>query len=182
MNEQMKTAAEFSDEPQAWQMFDAIIERSDAFRIYREVKGEYIQPRPETENKGARIDRILFPTQKVIDAGWKTGGAIGVEGKRSGVKAGPLICQALDYTRCLFRIEKNEGELVALIMPRWIFIYPVESSLGDLASVMGNNRIGTCSIQRGLVFHCNGTNAIEIREDGTVRAKDLVLGNKRGSR
>lgn len=180
----VRTSGVFSDEPAAWAVFDAAIELSGAFRIYREVEGEYIQPRPETDPRGARIDRILVPQPKVIAAGWKRGGMIGVEGKKSGSKIGPLVTQAIDYSRCAFRIEREPGELIALVMLPWIFIYPVEPVLGDLASVMANNRIGTAAMTNSrLVFSCNGTNAITIAADGSLfGVKDLPMGSKRGSR
>lgn len=177
------TSGDFVDEPAAWAAFDEIVDRCGAFTVYREVVGEYVQPRIETQDKGARIDRILIPSQKLIEAGWKRGGAIGVEGKKSGNKSGPLICQAMDYSRCAFGIKKKTGELIADIMLRWVFVYPAEGAFGDLASVMGNNRIGTCWIYRGgVVFGCNGTNAIRVEATGIVYAKDLPMGSKRGSR
>lgn len=183
VTEHLYTVGKFADEPAAWEAFDTIIDRSGAFRVYREVRGEYIQPRLETEDKDARIDRILMPTDKLLNAGWRTGGAIGVEGKKSDSKAGPLIVQAIDYTRCAFRIEKNDC-LLANVLLRWVFIYPVLSSSGDIASIMQQNRIGSVSINYhgGLNFCCGGTTVIQIDADGNVKAKDSNIGNKRGSR
>lgn len=178
------TSGDFVDEDAAWTAFDDLVERSRLFHVYKEVEGEYIQPRPETESKGARIDRILVPLPRIIERGWKKGGAIGVEGKRSGKKIGTLVAQAIDYSRCGFRLElPNHNGLIALVMLRWVFVYPVDAIGGDLASLMAQNRIGTCSIRNGdLVFSCNGTNAIKIISNGSFEAKDLDMGNKRGSR
>ncbi len=99
ITEALSTFGDFQDEPASMAAFDDIAEKSGAFTIYREVWGEYLQPRfgteCTTEEKACRIDRVLVPTKKLIAAGWKNSGAIGVEGKKSGKKAGPLICQAL---------------------------------------------------------------------------------------
>jgi hypothetical protein len=84
--------------------------------MYAEVEGEYVQPRIETEQKDARIDRILIPQPKAVAAGW-TGGIIGIEGKRSGAKAGKLVCQAIDYTRCVFKLNGPLPNI--LVMPMW---------------------------------------------------------------
>ncbi len=183
LTEFLYTAGSHIDEPAAWNEFDEIIGRSGAFRVYREVHGEYLHPRVETEEKKARIDRILVPTDKLLEAGWKTGGAIGVEGKKSDSKCGPLISQAIDYSRCVFKLERKSG-LLAHVMLRWVFIYPVISSSGDIASIMAQNRIGSCSknYHGGLNFCCAGTTVIEIDANGSVKAKDTNIGNKRGSR
>ncbi len=184
ITEFLSTVGKHADEPAAWQEFDEIISRSGAFTMYREVRGEYIHPRIETEDKTARIDRILIPTNKLLDAGWKHGGAIGVEGKKSDMKAGPLVVQAIDYTRCAFRIERNEC-LIANVLPRWVFVYPVKPGAGDIASIMQRNRIGTVFVNGysgALVFSCGNTSVITIYGDGLVKAKDTNIGNKRGSR
>lgn len=183
LTEYLYTAGVFADEPAAWTEFDEIIAKSGTFTVYREVHSEYIQPRLETEDKEARIDRILVPTKRLIEAGWRSGGAIGVEGKKSKAKAGPLVVQAIDYSRCAFRIE-GHGGLLANVLLRWIFVYPVSTSSGDIASIMAQNRIGSCAknYYGGLNFCCAGTTVIKINIDGTIEAKDTPIGNKRGSR
>lgn len=180
------TRGNFSSEAEAWAYFDAVLlKASTSFRSYREVDGEYIQPRPGTESKSARIDRILIPIAGAVDAGWRDG-AIGVEGKKSGHKLGRLICQGLDYSRCVWRLadQHKPGPPGMSFITEWVFLYPVADPGCDLGSVMAQNRIGHVAPgwRGGLVFSCGGTHGIEIDADGAVKAKQLSMGRKRGSR
>lgn len=184
----VRTGGSFFTETSAWEVFDAIIDKCEAFRMYREVEGEFVHPRPMTHEKPSdtekvRIDRLLVPQSKAIASGW-IGGAFGVEGKRSDMKLGPLVTQAIDYSRCVFKLELEKGKLLALVMLKWIFIYPVGFYSGELVSLMANHRIGTCDqwAGDGLLFACAATNGIKIYPDGRIEAKDLPMGNKRGSR
>ncbi len=172
------TAPGFAEETLGLSELDNAIERSGAFRVCREVCGEYLQPRLNAEQKGARIDRILLPNQKAIDAGWLDG-PIGIEGKRSGMKIGKVLSQALDYSRCAWEIKN--GFCVWL---RWVFIWPLENPKADLESVMAQNRIGYVGPAPGsrIVFGCGGTNGITIMPDGSLNCKPLPMGRKVGSR
>jgi hypothetical protein len=175
-----RTVGDFSTEAEAWAEFDRLVLATGAFTLYREVEGDYVQPRPGTELKAARIDRVLVPKLAMVKAGWD-GGIIGVEGKRSGEKLGRLINQAIDYTRCVFRLNGDIPNI--LVMPRWVFIYPCERVHGDLESIMTQNRIGTCGSGRsGLWFQCSAVHALEIQQTGGVTARPINMGNKRGSR
>lgn len=175
--ETARTSGEWETEEEAWEAFDVAVERSGAFKIYREVEGVYVQPRPFTEQKSSRIDRILCPLRKAIDAGWPDG-AFGVEGKKSETKIGKIVAQALDYSRCAFHLDSG-----FIILLPWIFIFPAPSQLGDIMSVMAQNRIGTADLSNGrLCFSCASTNGIVIHRDGQVEAKRLPMGGKRGSR
>lgn len=180
MNEiqQVLTGGEFQTEELAWEHFDQAARQSECFRIYREVPGEYMQPRYGCEDKCARIDRICVPTEKLIKAGWPHG-PFGVEGKKSGTKIGKVLAQALDYTRCLWEIR--EGFLIAV---NWVFVWPLDDPRGDLASLMAQHRIGYVRSwnRTPLVFSCGGMNGIVIHSDGSVEAKRFPMGNKVGSR
>lgn len=174
------TTGKFRDEADAWRAFDERVELSGAFAIHREVEGDYVQPRPFTELKRARIDRILVPKQKAFDAGWRYG-ILGVEGKRSGEKLGPPLSQSLDYARCVFKLLPSGF----LVYPLWVFLYPMERQSGPVESVMAQNRIGTAefSFSRSLLFNagtCSGV--IHIAPDGSVFTRPIECGNKRGSR
>jgi len=173
-----KTTGEWKTEAEAWEDFDRVIDQSAAFKVYREVEGFYVQPRSCTEDKSASIDRILCPLRKAIDAGWPDG-AFGVEGKKSGTKIGKIVAQAMDYSRCAFHLDSG----FVILLP-WVFIFPADGQLGDLASVMAHNRIGTAclSLNGRLCFSCAGINGIVIGPDGDIDAKKLPLGQKRGSR
>lgn len=179
--QQVLTGGDFATEDAAWDAFDRVVEANGAFRSFREVRGEYLQPRPDTEHKDSRIDRILIPLPRAIEAGW-TYGAIGIEGKKSGTKVGRLICQAMDYTRCVFELEQYPAGL--LLMCKWVFVYPMEKPFGDLESVMTQHRIGyVCHRTRGICFGCGSTNGLILNDDGSLKvANDLPMGRKRGSR
>lgn len=177
------TGGEFENEPAAWEWFDAMIDRSKSFRNCKEVRGTYIQPRIDTDEKDARIDRVLIPLKPAIEAGWGDG-AIGIEGKKSGTKIGKLISQAMDYTRCVWELEEHHSSVPGLLlMTRWVFIYPVDRIVGDIESIMAQNRIGYVRISsRMLAFSCGGTNGITIDAGGLIDVKQLPMGRKRGSR
>jgi hypothetical protein len=128
-----QTVGDFADEDAAKADFD---------RRYSEVEGCYVQPRHGTDDKAPRIDRLLIPTRALIEDGW-TYGIIGVECKQSGRKLGPLISQCLDYSRAVYTLRDSKFA----VMCSWIFMWPTDSVVGDLASVMDQNRIG-CAIWR----------------------------------
>jgi hypothetical protein len=176
--QKFKTALEFPDEPSACARFDELAERSGCFKIYREISGCYVQPRMATEDREPKIDRILIPTQRLIEAGWPHG-PIGVECKASGKDLGPILAQAQDYSRAVFYLPHGFK-----VMLDWIFIWPCEMVLGDLASVMAQSRIGNVTTTNwlDLKFQCAGSNAIVCHRDGSVEAKGLKCGRKRGTR
>lgn len=182
------TEGEFATEEAAWSFFDEWISRSEGFRVYREVEGRYVVSRPFSVQKSPRIDRVLVPTKKLVDAGWRYG-PIGVEGKRSGHKVGKLILQALDYSWATFEIMPG--------FHMWlesVFVYPLEMPIGDIASLMTQNRIGCIRTRPGskrcpITFQMGGTNVIELLLDCSsdvtqieIHTKDMVSGHKRGSR
>lgn len=173
------TDGSFETEQAAWERFDQIVQAAKSFTIYREVAGEYVHPRLETEVKGARIDRILVPRQPALDQGWSHG-AIGVEGKKSGHKLGKLVCQALDYHRCAWHLPTSHIN----VFLKWVFIYPVDENLiGDIESVMAQNRIGYSNIRQNKVRFCTGaTCTLAIESSGAVEIKTMPQGGKRGSR
>lgn len=172
------TCGGFTEESAGLDALDSSIAKSGAFKLYREVSGWYIQPRFDAEQKSARIDRILVPMRKAIDAGWH-GGPIGIEGKKSGHKVGRIISQAMDYSRCAW--ELPEGFCIVL---RWVFIWPLTNPKGDLESVMAQNRIGCAgpASTARIVFSCGGTNGITILADGSMQTTPLPMGRKAGSR
>lgn len=187
---QLKTEGDYVEESQSLADFDAIIEAGNAFRLYREVPGEYIHPRIGTlehgRDKGAAVDRVLIPLEPALNAGWNWG-AIAVEGKKSGNKLGPMATQALDYHRCAWRLET--GSLRHLeILTRWLFLFPASFPLGVAGSILANNRIGCCRVpinnylKDTLVFTCAGTTGIKVGPGNFIEVHPLNMGNKRGSR
>lgn len=183
--EKPRTAGEYATEFDAWAAFDDVLKLvPGAFRVYEEVCGEYVQPRIGTEEKGARVDRLMIPIAGAVAAGWRDG-AIAVEGKKSDHKIGKMIAQGLDYSRCAWRLEDRHkpGPEGLILMTEWVFLYPIEHVPSELMSIMAQNRIGQVSISKnGLWFTCGGMNTLVIRTDGTITAKSLPMGRKRGSR
>jgi hypothetical protein len=133
-----ETTGDWLTEQASAEAFEAAITPSGLFRVYREVAGILIQPRPSQVDKTMRIDRLLVPTAKLSAIGWAYG-AIGVEIKRSGVKIGPPLAQAMDYTRGVWPIR---GILVQLGA---VFLWPCGKQHGPVASLMAHNRVGTVS-------------------------------------
>lgn len=170
----------FQSEELAMEAFDLIVESNGAFRLHKEVCGEYLQPRADTEKKEARIDRLMIPLKEAISAGWKMG-AIGVEGKRSGSKIGKVVSQALDYSRCAWTL--TDGVPGLLLLVRWVFVYPSDFPVGDIGSVMAQHRIGCVTLcGDSLYFNCGGTNGLILSAGGSVQIKPLPMGKKAGSR
>ena len=135
--EQAMTAGHFSTEVEAASAFDYLIDRSGLFRVHREVRGIVLQSQIDTVDKTVRIDRILMPTEKMMKAGWNEG-AIGVEIKKSRIKAGPAISQMFDYSRSVWKLPS--GYIIAC---KYYFLYPLEKQHGAIASIMAQNRLGS---------------------------------------
>lgn len=176
----INTAGEYATEPEAWAHFDELVTANGAFKMHREVWGDYVQARPNTELKKARIDRLLLPTKSAIDQGWSLG-AVAIEGKKSGNDLGKMLAQALDYTRCAWRLR--DGAPGLLVMSEWVFVYPVNPPSDTLASLMAQTRIGFCYAERQrVVFGSGGTHGLVLYDDGRITTKALVSGRKTGSR
>lgn len=130
------TAGRWATEQDSVAELDRILTQIGAFNVYREVVGEYIQPRVGQDRKTPRIDRMLIPKTELIEAGWAHG-PIGIECKRSGEKLGPAIAQCIDYSRAVWH---HRDYRLAL---NWVFLWPAEKTHGALASILAQQRIGT---------------------------------------
>lgn len=177
--------APYRTEDEAMACFDLLAEQSGCFRIYKEVGGEMIQPRFGCEEKTVRIDRVLIPLQRLLNAGW-VHGPIGVEGKRHDEKAGKAICQALDYHRAIFDLGTADAKLKGFRFSlECIFLWPFEPERGEVASVMAQNRLGCCFRKYDselLRFTADQTIGIQIKCDGVLFVQELKSGRKVGSR
>lgn len=181
LHEQLHTAGEFTTEAESLAAFDRLVGRHpDLFSSFPEVRGWYTQPRLNTVERTPRIDRILVPRARLVEAGW-THGPIGVEAKSSGRKAGPAIAQILDYGRAVFLIESG---CWPRIMLEWIFLWPAVKAGGDLASIMTQHRIGLVHAAHdgSLIFTTDSTTAIKVAPNGAVTARELAAGRKAGTR
>lgn len=171
---------EYATEADAAEAIDVLISQrlSRFFRAYSEAPGRLMQPRAHQVDKTVRIDRLLVPTTAATrELGWAHG-AIGIEIKRSGVKLGPWLAQAMDYARSVFEVGG------VWVQPGAVFLWPCEEQYGPIASVMAHNRVGTvCESRWGTLQMSFGQETVlRAERDGTVRARDLRSGRKVGSR
>lgn len=148
------------------------------WEIHREVCGTLLQPRHGQVDKAVRIDRVLVPGGALLESGWRLG-AIGIEVKRSGVKIGPPLAQALDYTRSAWTL----GNGVTLLLGA-VFLWPMSKQHGPIASVMAQNRVGSASFSPWslLYLQLGEETAINVRFDGEVHLGNGTAGRKVGSR
>lgn len=139
-------------EPNNLARFDRAVGSQQMFRVLHEVDGEYIHALPGQDRQNCRIDRLLFPTQAAIRAGWDHG-PFGVEAKAGGKACGPAICQAMDYRRAGFRTTSG-----IVVLLKWVFLYPLAKQTGPTASVMAQHKIGSCFFDGGnrLKFYAGG--------------------------
>lgn len=173
------TSGMYENEPDSCADFDSRITKSGVFKSYREVWGDYVQPRIGCDAQRPRIDRLLIPTPGLLSAGWKNG-IIGVECKASGKKLGPVLSQCLDYSRAAFVIPGCNYT----VMCSWIFIWPLDDIKGDMESVMAQNRIGSvfCRSYELLNFCTPTLSCLRIDNSGTAIIKEIKCGKKVGSR
>lgn len=174
----MAVIQEYETEALSAAAFDEVIEWTNLFTSFPEVRGTLIQPRPGQVDKSVRIDRVLIPKQRLLDAGWGHG-IIGVEIKRSAVKMGPPIAQAMDYARSVWTLPHNYQ-----VMLSWVFIWPMPTdTYGPLASILAQHRVGcaTSDYWTRLQLKC-GNNILRVSHDGTIRIGTGTNGVKAGSR
>lgn len=181
-SEKLTTCGNYQTEANAWAAFDELVARHpDLLHAYPEVSGTYLCQRVNVQsNKAPRIDRVLVPQRRLCEAGW-THGPFGVEGKASGMSAGPAICQLLDYSNAAFSIKAPPYPRLVL---EWLFLFPCERPYCEIESIMANHRLGVARVTPDgrLVFSAGGIRGIEISPDGAVFARELPMGRKVGSR
>lgn len=167
---------DYEDEKAGLLDLDLRIQATGLFNIASEARGTLLQPLPNSEPKEMRIDRILFPTTKLIGRGWRHG-YIGVEAKKPGEKMGPALAQAMDYLRTAF-ISPNTG---ARIMVNWLVLWPFEFPSGPTESVMAQNRVATCTPRvKGLHFKTSGETLLyhsPYNDETRIRKLDTVRKN-----
>lgn len=159
-----------------------LLKRSELFNIYREVEGQIMHPRPFCEEKGVRIDFILTPKDKLRNAGWN-GGPIGLECKKSGIKLNSPLAQVMDYSRTVWLLKNGY-----MFMCQYYFIWPYHKVQQLFASIMAQNRIGTCSYEannyrKTLGFFCGEAKVIKYDfESSNLSVGKCDFGFKTGSR
>lgn len=174
-----RTTGEFKDELESVAALDRLLEKADLWHVYSEVRGVIAQPRPEQQEKTVRIDRILVPNRRLMDLGWQHG-TIGIEAKRSGLKIGPVLAQAMDYRRTLWRM----GDAGTSVWLDWCFVWPMAKQHGPLASVLSQQRIGSVNTSRWhlLYFQAGESTVLEVDWDGSVKVGGADHGRRVGSR
>ena len=157
---------------------DRALRVTDLWKIYREVRGTLIQPRAGQIDRGVRIDRVLVPNRKLIDLGWIRG-IIGIEIKKSGIKIGPPIAQAIDYGRSIWTLPN--GFNVWLDM---VFVWPMGPQHGNIASILTQNCIGSAYPSDWTPLHLKAgeVNILRVHNDHTVDLGTMVAGKRVGSR
>lgn len=142
------TCGDWADEQASCYAFDSVMARHAAWwSVDQEVPGYIANYAPWQESSTAvRIDRVLIPTPRLCESGWP-GWAVGVEIKRSGVPCGPALAQAMDYARSVFHVRGVPQYL------RWVFVWPLKTQHGPLASLMVHNHVGTATTGRGDLLH-----------------------------
>lgn len=169
----------YATEAEAAADFDAIMRNIDLFTSYDEVPGTLLQPRPGQIDKGVRIDRILVPNAKLIDAGWRHG-IVGVEIKKDCYAFGPYVAQAMDYTRSAFRLGPGNFNTIC----DYVFIWPIPAQHGPIASIMAQNRVGSAMSwsHKHIQFKCGENNILDADIfRGNIRI-GASIGAKVGSR
>lgn len=179
IHEQAFTDCAGGTEAEVCQGFDGVFALNHRwFRVLSEVPGWYVSARPRREIKQPRIDRILLPTRELMAEGWCLG-PVGVELKRGGEKIGRAVCQALDYANAAFPISGG-----CTVYLEWVFIWPITSVTGDIASIMTQNRIGWASSWNGveIVLKAGGGNVLRCNPDQVHSVSRPACGYKAGSR
>jgi hypothetical protein len=136
------TIGDWETEAESASALDQRLEAIGLFRVYREVRGTLVHPRPGQKERAVRIDRLLVPNAKLMALGW-IHRTIGIEIKASHINIGPAFGQAMDYTNSVFDLDG-----LAWVMPSSVFLWPMEKTAGPLASFMGSSRVGSASTER----------------------------------
>lgn len=173
------TCGMYKTEIDACREFDSIIDGTGLFTIAREVLATPMDTDDWRLAKRGRLDRALMPTHLAIDRGWQLG-AIGVEVKRSQVKAGPPMAQARDYRRSWLQIDSRQAFRIS-----FAFLFPYRPAGGGMAySLMHSDRVGGAYIKDGeLVLNCGGSIIAALDINGEKhRFYDVNFGRKRFSR
>lgn len=178
------TFGDFETEEDSCKRFDEIfcktLERY--FSVFKEVKGTYVVNAHCLDKSNCRIDRILVPKTPLIEQGWEFG-AIGVECKRSGIKAGKPLSQCIDYRDAAFKF----GSGGFTIMLEQVFLWPFACCHGAFQSLITQRRVGGIYEYKGaIVFSLFQQNVMTFNTQGEfLRLLNEMMknnGRKRGNR
>lgn len=159
------TIGEWQTETESVGALDKILnDHSNLWHIKAEVRGRLIQPGQSQEDRSLRIDRVLIPKQDLLAINWKHG-AFGIECKKSGERIGPPIAQATDYNRAIYTLDSG-----LKIWLEYVFVWPMDTQHGPLASVLYHQRVGSASwdYSHKLILRLGEQNLLRIRQDGNI--------------
>ena len=175
----LETEGDYATEQESSDAFLSAITATECFTIYQQVNGWYFGASAFGDKATGIIDFVLTPKKKLIDKGWAMG-CVGVEVKKSGHKAGPLICQMIDYSKAVFRLPETSGSV--LVCMTAICAFPAFDTFGAIQSVLANHRCGVVNIAGGgLALKVANTNIFDSRY-GQISVKGIACGYKNGSR
>ena len=178
--ESLVTSGDYKDEDEAKDAFLSAFTAVGCFKIFPEVECWYFGGSIFGDKPTGRIDFLLTPQKALLDAGWKNG-IVGIEVKKSGHKAGPLICQMIDYSKAVFRLPDSAG--ASLVCLSSVYAFPSFKSSGAVESVMANHRIGAAVIDRnGCGLRISSMWALRAQKDRGIRVINIASGYKNGSR
>lgn len=173
------TYGNFDTEEAAHVFFESIIP-GNLFKTYKEVRGFY----NNAPKHLLRIDFILSPRDKLVNAGWDCG-IIGIECKNSGHDIGPPITQMLNYKNTTWVLPPANFQIYL----DFIFLFPMQPITGQLASVMCQNRIGVCcqnidkwTKETFVLQSADGRRILTVYKDGKFKFQTSNQGLKIGSR
>lgn len=174
----MAVIQEYDTELLSAAAFDEAVTGTRLFKLHREVCGTLLQPRPGQVDKGMRIDRVLVPTDRLLEEGWQHG-IVGVEVKRNSTKMGPAIAQAMDYARSVWTLPHNYQVVLS-----WVFIWPMSSDVfGPIASILAQNRVGSATSDHWTPLQLkSGSNVLRVLRDGRLLIGNGTNGHRAGSR
>jgi len=173
------TCGEYKTEKDAETAFDSSINK-EYFINEKEVVGRRLFDDKPTDQDGqrVRIDRVLHPTLKAVEAGWIYG-PIAVEIKKSSMAFGPILTQTLEYRQSVFlsKVLNNTR-----ILPLVFAVFPSSNITNDLHSLQSSQIILSCNIDRNrLRFGLSGINAIDISATG-ITIGGFIPTTKKGHR
>lgn len=114
---------------------DQLLNECGMFKVYPQREGHLIHPRPG-QSTAVRIDRLLRPTQALIEQGWPFG-VIGIEAKAGSEKVGKPLAQMVDYGRSLFELDGG-----ITVHPSYVLLWPWRGNGGPSWSQCIQQRLG----------------------------------------
>jgi hypothetical protein len=174
------TSGDYGHEDDAKEAFLSAFSLTGCFKIFSEVECWYFGGSVFGDKPTGRIDFLLTPQKPLLDAGWKNG-IVGVEVKKSGHKAGPLLCQMIDYSKAVYRLPETAGS--SLVCLSSVYSFPSFVAGGTLGSVMANHRIGAASIDNhGCGLSVSSSWTFRQHKERGLHFVNLKCGYKNGSR